>query len=239
MFWADIERAVELVRRQPPIIRNREFDCFEKATTPRGEPVSRMWFPLRVVRLATAVHLMEDEGCAEHCRNAAEEAAADHATAFARDALQAAAYRLQRQLGPLGLRLAALMGDKFEEQAEALAQQLEIEEWLRRDGQIGLTSDDAYMRAAVFGPQAVLTRISPWTAGALTEAAEQAEKLVAALPTPQRYERLQPAGDLWLSSWLAGDPLRTLSVIVLERLRDAPPSPAVGKFAADLLRHFS
>jgi hypothetical protein len=104
----DVGRAVELVRRQPAALRIREFANFRQSSIPAGEEQPRMWFTLRLVELGAAVWLVEDEACGEYCRELAEAAAASHASGFVEDPLQAAAYRLQRALGPLGWRLAIL-----------------------------------------------------------------------------------------------------------------------------------
>jgi hypothetical protein len=100
--WSEILRAVEIVRESDEVLRIREFDDIERATTPKGETHSRMWFSLRALRLGCAVLLSDQVGCSEHCERAAREAADAHATAFAGNEMLQATYRLQRAAGRLG-----------------------------------------------------------------------------------------------------------------------------------------
>lgn len=234
--WADIDRAVEIVRERPAIIRVREFDDIEKSTKPRGEEHTRMWFPLRVVRMGAAALLSIDEGCAEYCRAVALEAARQHATEFSGDPLLAAVYRLQRLLGPLGWRMAAVNKPKLDRQAEELAGSLEIEEWLRLDGQFGVTGNDSYLRAARLLPIMAMAQIKDWSVGGLTRAADDIEDALPKLPKPPGFERLQPATDPWLDSWLTGDPLAELSSIVIDELPNHADSNEVRALAAEMRR---
>ena len=231
---ADIDHGVELVRRQAPIVRIREFDDFEKATIPTGQDRPRMWFWLRIARLGSAVLLIEDEGCGDHCRDAAARAARDHAAALADDPLEAAAYRLQRLLGPLGWRMAANSKPALDASAERLVRSLEAEEWLRLDGEMGVTTEAAYKRIAIFGPRAMLAQVDPWDVETINGTADAAERLLAHLPKPPGLANLQPAGDPWQESWLRGDPLREGSAAVLKRLAERSDAPAVAAFAAEL-----
>lgn len=236
--WLDIDRAVELVRRQPGVVRQREFDDIERATTPRGADHSRMWFQLRVLRMACAVQLIEDEACGDYVRGVAVQAAHDHATSFADHPLQAAVYRLQRFLGPLGWRLAALSKPMLDEAAARLASSVDVEEWLRLDGEFGITVPDRYVRTATLVPVMIQARIADWTVDGVSAAADAVEQLLEALPKPQGLGHLQPAGDAWLDSWLRGDPLPALSRAVLRELANRTASEAVADFARELQEAF-
>lgn len=99
-----------------------------------------------------AALLIEDSGCGDYCRQVALDAAHSHATGFAEDPLLAEVYRLQKTLGPLGWRLAAASKSLLDEQAAQLEARLEVEEWLRLDGEIGITATDNYLRAARLWP---------------------------------------------------------------------------------------
>jgi hypothetical protein len=224
--WSDFERAVEIVRETPPLARVEEFRRMEEATTPAGEEHSRMWFGLRVVRMGAAALLSDDEGC-EELAPIALEAERQHATAFADDPLLAAAYRLQRLLGPLGWRIAALTKPMLDEQAKKLTDSLEMEEWLRLDGEIGVTGYDNYKRVALLLPRMHVAKLQDWSVESLNRAADEVEDQLASLPKPPGFDHLQPAGDPWLESWLSGDPLAELSSMVIDQLPERTESPAV------------
>jgi hypothetical protein len=231
--WTDVDRAVELVLRQAVQVRQREFDDIEAATTPRGEVHSRMWFPLRILRMLCAAMLIEDPGCGDYCRRVATEAAQDHVSGFLADRLLREVYRLQRLLGPLAWRVAAASKSLLDEQALRLESRLQVEEWLRLDGEIGITATDNYVRVARLTPITMQARINPWTPETVREAADTAERLLEGLPRPQGFEHLQPAGDPWMNSWLYGDPLRRDSELVLGQLVQRA-DPPVRQFAAEL-----
>jgi hypothetical protein len=231
---ADVDQAVSLVRRCPPMLRIREFEYFEKATTPKGVRHTRMWFWVRVARLGCAVLLVDDEGCREHCRDAALQAARAHATGFANDELGAAAYRLQRLLGPLSWRIAAHSKTTLDAAARRLLGSLEAEEWLRLDGEIGVTSEAAYKRTAFLTASAILARISPWDVATVTQAANTVEHLLARLPKLTALDDLQPAGNPWLESWLHSDPLRDASARTLQSLAARIEEPVAAALAAEL-----
>lgn len=233
--WGELERAVEFVRRQPPSHRIREFDDIERATIPRGAEQTRMWFPLRALRLGTAVLLSEEEGCGDYCREVARVAARQHAAGFADDPLLAASYRLQRLLGPLGWRLAARTKRSIDHDAAALAASLEAEEWLRLDGALGITSPDNFKRFAQLASARILRQVDPWTIDQVTERADEADALLDRLGTPDGFEELLSATDPWLPSWLTGDPLAELSITVLKRVRDRYSDGPIGVLADELL----
>lgn len=229
----DYEHAVDLVRRLPPAARVREFDDIDGATTPH------MWFPLRVLRMATAVLLSEDTGCAEHCTQAAREAAQAHAVGFEDDPLLAAVYRLQRLLGPLGWRIAGNTKDVIDTQARSLVDSIEAEEWLQLDAQFGVTAADSYTRLARLAPRALQLKIHPWNQAAVSTAANTVQTLLDKLPKPVGLEHLQPAGDPWMQSWLTGDPLREINVAVLDELgRRRDITPRVADLVAELRAMF-
>jgi len=236
--WGEILRAVEIVSRAAPIIRVREFDDIERSTTPRGQTQSRMWFSLRVLRLGCAVLLSDEDGCAAHCERAAREAAHAHATCFACDELLQATYRLQRALGRFGWRMAALNQPMYEQQATKLAETLDAEEWLRRDGEIGLTADDQYARTARLLPKMIQAKVNPWTPETITTVAAGVERQLEAIPKPPGFDRQQPIGDPWLESWKDGDPLRELSIAVLKDVPQKTDSERVRALAEELLGLF-
>jgi hypothetical protein len=235
---ADVDRAVELVLRQSPLNRRREFDDFERSTTPTGQAEPRMWFPLRVVRMATAVRLIEAEGCGDYCREVAETAARQHSDGFADDPLLAQVYRLQRILGPCGWRIAALSKSVIDKLAKETEERLEVEEWLRIDGAIGITATDNYLRAARLGPIMIQVKIDPWDEPTVRKFADETEVLLAKLPKPAEFKDLQPAGDPWLDSWLRDDQLRAYSKIQLTSIADRNESDGVREFARELLRFY-
>jgi hypothetical protein len=232
--WADIDRAIEIVRSKPAIIRVREFDDFERSTMRKGETHSRMWFPLRALRMGAAALLASDEGCGEHCRRIALEAARQHADGFAEDPLLAAVYRLQRLLGPLGWRMAAVSKPMLDKQAQDLARSLEVEEWLRLDGEFGVTATANYLRVARLLPIVIQAQIKDWSRAGLTDMADGIERALERLPRPAGFERLQPATDPWLNSWLSGDPLAKLSSIVIDGLPRSADSDAVKELAFEM-----
>lgn len=232
--WADVDRAVELVLRQPVQNRQHEFDDIEHGTTPKNEEHSRMWFPLRILRMLCAALLIEDPGCGDYCRQVALDAARSHVTGFAGDSLLAEVYRLQRMLGPLGWRLAAASKSVLDEQAALLEARLDVEEWLRLDGEIGITATDNYLRAARLWPVVIQSSIRPWDAETVRQAADAVEELLGRLPTPKGFEHLQPATDPWMNSWLIGDPLRTDSEFVLRELPERVGAPSLREFAVRL-----
>jgi hypothetical protein len=234
---ADVDHAASLILRQAPIVREREFKDFERATTPRGQSRPRMWFWLRVVRMGTAVLLSDSDGCADHCRREAIRAAHDHATGFAGDPIEAAAYRLQRFLGPLGTRLAAQAMPDLVALETKTVETLDAEEWLRRDGELGVTADAAYMRMADLTPIRLLVAVDPWDVPTLTKTADAVEALLPELPKPASLVHLQPAGDEWLDSWLTGDPLRTVSEWTLRRLASREESDTA-QLAASLISDY-
>lgn len=233
--WGDIDRAVALVRRQPPPLRQREFDCIERATTRTGATHTRMWFQLRVLRMACAAKLINDESCGEYCSEVALQAARDHSSGFADNPLQAVVYRLQRLLGPLGWRIAAVSKPMLDNIAAGLAASLEVEEWLRLDGEFGITATDHYLRTARLLPVLLQARIDDWTVEGISTVADEVEALLERLPKPARLEGLQPAGDPWLDSWLTTDLLRTSSAMVLRDLTAGTTSVEVARFARELL----
>ncbi|MBB4661782.1 type I restriction enzyme HsdR N-terminal domain-containing protein [Conexibacter arvalis] len=235
--WRNIEDTAEIVRRTAPIVRVREFDQIERATTPTGENETRMWFGLRAVRMGAAVLLSQTDGCAEHCIAEARRAAHHHATAFVDDRLLAASYRLQRALGQFGWRFAAIAKPQLDAQAAELVRALEVEEWLRRDGEIGITSADQYKRVALLSPRIIQAQIKPWTAEQVERVAVQTEERLDRLPRPNGLERLQPAGDPWLASWQR-DPLRDLSKAILQGIPRHADDPLVLALATELLEHF-
>ncbi len=232
--WAPIDRAVEIVRDQPPRLRIREFDDIEKATTPKDEEATRMWFPLRTLRMAAAALLSEDEGCAEHCRAIALEAAQQHANGFADDPLLAATYRLQRLLGPLGYRMGALRMPTIKAEADALVKQLEPEEWLRLDGQFGMSADDGYSREARLMPIAFQAQISDWSVAGLTKTADEIEEALSKLPKPPGLDHLQPITDPWLDSWLTGDPLAKFSLTLIGILESKAETDGIRELIAEM-----
>jgi hypothetical protein len=237
--WGGILRAAEIVKRVVPIIRVREFDAIERATTPKGSNGSRMWFSLRALRLGCAVLLSDEDGCAEYCERAAREAAAAHATAFDGNDLLVATYRLQRALGRLGWRMAALNQPKFDDLAAKLADTLDAEEWLRRDGEIGLTAYDQYSRTARLLPTMIQAQINPWTPEVIAGVATGVESQLEQMAKPAGFESRQPIGDPWLDSWKDGDPLRELSTALLKDLPGRTESEHVRTLAGELLGLFS
>lgn len=212
----------------------REFDDFGRSTTWKGETLSRMWFPLRALRMGAAALLASDEGCGEHCRQIALEAARQHADGFAEDPLLAAVYRLQRLLGPLGWRMAAVSKPMLDKKAQDLARSLEVEEWLRLDGEFGVTATDNYLRVARLLPIFIQAQIKDWSRAGLTAMADEIEGALERLPRPAGFERLQPAADPWLNSWLSDDPLAKLNSTVIDGLPRSDDSDAVKELALEM-----
>jgi hypothetical protein len=113
-----------------------------------------------------------------------------------------------------------------------------MEEWLRLNGMIGVTSDDAYLWVARLAPRAVVANLNPWTVEAITEHAVAAEKLVRALPTPSGYDHLQPAPGPWLNSWIDRDPVRELTTLVPKHIASRGEPASHREFAASLAHDF-
>jgi hypothetical protein len=185
--------------------------------------------------MATAVRLIATEGCGDYCRELAETAARQHANGFADDPLLAQVYRLQRFLGPFGWRMAALNKSVFDKIAKETEARMDVEEWLRVDGALGITARDQYVRAARLGPVVVQGKIDPWDESTIREFADGLEILLEKLPKPAGFEDLQPAGEPWLDSWLREDQLRIFSEHTLVSIADHDDSDEVRDFARDLL----
>lgn len=231
---SDIDHGVELIRRLPTHLRVREFENFEKACIQKDQEQPRMWFWLAVARMGCAILLSDDEGCGQVCREAAIQAANNHANGFADNPIQAASYQLQRHLGPLGWRLAANVKPTLDASAAKLAQSLEVEEWLRLDAEIGLTGTARYKWVALFSPRAVLAQVDPWDKPTIEETTEGVKRLLDALPKPAGFEKLMPIGDPWQESWLRGDPLRDGSLATLRDLAERHQDSGPGVLAACL-----
>src|SRR5205085_7977180 len=172
--------------------------------------------------------------CGEYCRRSALDAAHDHGSDFASDPLLREVYRLQRILGPLGWSLAAASKPLLDEQAAQMETRLEVEEWLRLDGEIGITSTDNYLRVARLSPIVIQSKINPWTLETVRKVADAVIELLERLPTPPGFEDLQPIGDPWMNSWLNGDPLRSYSELVLCQFVERASTPAVRQFGLEL-----
>lgn len=226
--YADLERIVEMVRRQPISQRVAEFDRISEATGPRA------WFSVRVLQMAAAVALSQDEGCAAHCTDAARRLAHQIATAFGDDRLLAATYELQRILGPLGWHLAAAMRPLSEQVANTLLERLEVEEWLNLDGRYGLEAHDSYRRVAVMGPRVLLNRIEPWDLATVQHYIATGASLINSFPTLPDQGGLQPAGDPFLRSWREGDPARAMAAACLKKLQHGEAQTYVRALAREL-----
>ena len=231
---SELDQAVGLVRDQSPDLRTQEFDLMMAATTPAGERHSRMWFPMRVLRMAAAITLSEDEGCGAHCREIARQAAHQHSTAFGDDPLLAEVYRLQRLLGPLGWRLAANAKNAIDAQAQVLVDTLDAEAWLKLDAQVGVSAQDLYVRTARLSPRMILAGVHPWNTETISATADGVQLLLESLLKPAGLAALQPAGDPWMNSWLTGDPVRSLSAWVLEDLAGRMVSGPIADLIAEL-----
>jgi hypothetical protein len=230
----DVDRCVDLVLRQPPELRMREFaDLLNGAINSRGE--DRMWFPVRSMRLAAAVLLSDQQGCDEACAAIAREEIVQHNREFSDDPMRSEVYRLQRSLGPLGWRLAAASKDEIDRQAAFLVDSMDVEEWLRLDGAIGVEPRDLYLRTAILAPIMYQSTLEPWNLQSVTELADAATELLRLLPKPRGLEQLQPAGDPWLDSWLNSSPLPRLSSAVLSELRDRGVSQNVSELISELM----
>jgi hypothetical protein len=149
-----------------------------------------------------------------------------------------ATYRLQRALGRLGWRMAALNQSKFDDVAAKLADTLDAEEWLRRDGEIGLTAYDQYKRTARLLPTMIQASVSPWTLEVITGVAAEVEGQLEQMAKPAGFEDRQPIGDPWLESWKDGDPLRDLSTVLLKDLSGRTESERARTLAEELLGLF-
>lgn len=231
--WVAMERLADSIRRQPLNARIEEFDRIEDAI---GE---RAWFNVRVARMAAAVLLSQEEGCGDHCQRAAREALEDIASGFASDPLLAAAYQLQRRLGPLGWRLASLAEDGVTQAAATLAERVDLEEWLRLDGERGLGAPDQYWRMAQFAPVRLLNRVAPWTVPTIEKLTAETDSALAALELRSLPHRpvtngWHPAGDPWLDLWLSGDPATDLSVGALDTICELSSDERVVALARDL-----
>jgi hypothetical protein len=203
------------------------------AINSRGE--DRMWFPVRSMRLAAAVLLSDQQGCDEACAAIAREEIVQHNREFSDDPMRSEVYRLQRSLGPLGWRLAAASKDEIDRQAAFLVDSMDVEEWLRLDGAIGVEPRDLYLRTAILAPIMYQSTLEPWNLQSVTELADAATELLRLLPKPRGLEQLQPAGDPWLDSWLNSSPLPRLSSAVLSELRDRGVSQNVSELISELM----
>lgn len=234
----DVEVARDIVLGKAEPERIDAFEQLELATTPAGQTDSRMWFSVRALRLALAVALSDTAGCSTHCESSARVAARQHSTGFAEEPLLRAVYRLQKALGRLGWRVAAGTRPRLEVDAARLFSMMDAEEWLRLDGEYGVTAEETYLRMARFGPVHIQDRISPWTERHINDVAAAAEDLLQRMDKPADMEQFQPAGDSWYDSWEHGDPLRTLSIALLEYVRDAATGGRVQSLAGEIVTTF-
>jgi hypothetical protein len=234
LSWLDMQRLADSVRRLPAHARIAEFNRIADAI---GE---RAWFNVRVARMAAAVLLSQEEGCGGHCLGASLEAVDEIASGFAPDPLLAAAYQLQRRLGPLGWRVASLAEDDAGRAASILAERLDFEEWLRLDGERGLQASDQYGRMAQLAPVRLLNKVSPWTVPTIEEWTAKADLALTALdpqllPHQPLTSGWHPAGDPWLDLWLTRDPAADLSIAALEKICSLTSDTRVAAVARDLL----
>lgn len=234
--WLDIQRLADSVRRKAVHARIEEFDRIEHAV---GE---RAWFNVRVARMAAAVLLSQDEGCGNHCQQAAHEAVDEIASGFASDPLLAATYQLQRRLGPLGWRVASLTEGDVNRAAAMLAERLDLEEWLRLDGARGLGALDQYWRLAQLAPVRLLNGVEPWTVATIEKLTAGTDSALASLsweslPRQSLTNGWHPAGDPWLDRWLTGEPATDLSVGALKEIASRASDERVVALAGDLLSH--
>ncbi|CUR59667.1 hypothetical protein NOCA1190026 [metagenome] len=230
----DMQRLADSVRRKPAHARIAEFDRIDEAV---GE---RAWFNVRVARMAAAVLLTQEEGCEEYCRRVATESFDEITSGFASDPLRAAAYQLQRRLGPLGWRVASLAEEDVERATATVAERVDLEEWLRLDGKLGLTASEHYFRVAQFAPVRFLNRISPWTLSTVTGLIATLDSALADLTPrslPQRpvTNGWHPAGDPWLEAWLTGDPAVDLATNALKTIASLEADKRVVAVSLDLL----
>jgi hypothetical protein len=235
---ADIDHGVDLIKKRAPHVRGREFQDFERVCVKKEGEEPRMWFWLALARMGSAVLLCDDEGCGEMCREAAEAAAQNHATAFAEEPLQAASYELQRALGPLGWRVAANRKPAIDAAAQRIRENLEAEEWLRLDAEIGISGYASYKQQALFLPRALLLQVDPWDVETIQSSNKAVRAMLEVLPKPPGMEGLLPIGDPWQDSWLTGDPLYDATAATLEALAKREEGSAAGQLASELHKRF-
>jgi hypothetical protein len=208
---ADVDAVVAAVLRKDPPGRTQELDRLLQATRawvglPEPGP-ARLWWTLRVVRLAAALRLVDDSGCGERAAEIVAETVRDHLEGFPDDDAAAAAHRLELVLGPYLAHLHALqLTGEAKEIADRFKREMDPEDWLVAEGRMGMGADEFYMKTFNLTARALFFGVEPWTATELDSRAADFRSRLDALPEVPAGE-FGLAHDPLLRGWLEADPL--------------------------------
>ncbi len=239
---AEIETCAQMIREMPADDRSAAFDEFTEAAR-IGETI-RMTFALRVLRLAVALRLVDDEACGNRARTVAEAAARDAATGFADDRVAAAAHHFERVLPAFIARLVLADTDDALRAAEQVRQHMDVEAWIRRDAEFGMGADAMLDRQIELLFRAIWSNFGPWNEEHLRNATEAMRAALPNLPV-RREVRVGQINNAFYEMTLAHDPLRPGTMSVIREVADPPvfssETPEVGvrsAFAADLFKRY-
>lgn len=240
---ADVETCAQIIRALPADRRSAAFDDFTAAA--RIGVTVRMTWALRVLQLAAALRLVDDEACGDRARAVAEAAAHDACTGLADDPVAAAAHDFERVLPAFIARVVLTGTDEAIRAAQHVRDHMDVEVWIRRDAQVGLGADAILERRIELAFRAAWSQFTPWTREALCEATASIREVLPKLPI-RRDIRVGQRGNAFYDRSLAHDPLRPATKNILMEVADPPafmsdaPEIAVrSAFAEELLeRHF-
>lgn len=222
---ADIDQCVEMIRELP----------VDHRPTPLGELTApRMMYALRIFRLSVALHLTDDDGCAERAREIAEHAVRDHVLNFPDSPIDAAAHRFELALVPGAARM-ILAGatNLLKEKAAEIRDRLDSYRYVELEAAHGVSADRMAGRSLDLAIRRVWNEEEPWTVEHLDELAERFRGIAERLG-PQRG--LAPGQILneHFDVWLEHPPLLPTTRNVLTNVEKYAGSDVVRAFARDL-----
>ena len=240
---ADIEICAQIIRDLDADRRASAFDDFSAAAQING--AERMTWPLRVLRLAVALRLVDDEVCGERAQAVAEAATRDAASGLSGDPVAAAAHEFERVLPAFIARLVLTDTDNAVRIAEQVKEHMDVEGWIRRDATVGLGAGAILDRHIELAFRATWTHFAPWTEDALSEATAAIRRLLPQLPL-RRDVRVGQVNNAFYETGLDHDPLRPGTRNILQEVGnppafggDAPEIALRSAFAAQLLDRYS
>lgn len=241
---ADVETCAQIIRELPADRRSAAFDDFVQAA--RIDDTIRMTWALRVLRLAAALRVVDDEVCGDRARAVAEAAAYDASTGLADDPVAAAAHHFERVLPTFIARIVLTGTDEALRAAEQVRDHMDVETWIRRDAQVGLGADAILDRRIELAFRVSWSQFAPWTQEALCEATVGIRRILPELPI-RREIRVGQVNNAYYETSLAHDPLWPGTKNIIQELANPPAlssdSPEIAvrsAFAAQLLeRYFS
>jgi hypothetical protein len=202
----DLMTCADMIRDAPA---NERVGVLEKMRSVAmvGETV-RMTVALRLLRLGTAVRLVDDDVCGDRARALAEEVAVEAATELADDPLGAAAHRFELVLPAFVCRAAMADVDEALTAAARLRDHTDPETWLRGDAKHGLGADATLERRIEMGFRLIWMNFAPWTVAALDRATDALRAALERTPLPRRDVRVGQVNNAFFETPLSHDPLR-------------------------------